>query len=122
VHLAESVEDALRESGVTWRRVAPGEWGLTVPSAGSDLQIGLALRGGLLSVQAEVLPPGIASEHALLRRNRTLRLVRFAHTAAGAVYLQGEVPEVCVTAGEVDRLLGVLVAAAEEVRGAVGWV
>jgi putative sensory transduction regulator len=122
VHLAESVEDALRESGVTWRRVAPGEWGLTVPSAGSDLQIGLALRGGLLSVQAEVLAPGIASEHALLRRNRTLRLVRFAHTAAGAVYLQGEVPEVCVTAGEVDRLLGVLVAAAEEVRGAVGWV
>jgi hypothetical protein len=38
-------------------------------------------------------------------------------TAAGAVYVQGELPEAAVTASEVDRLLGLLVAAAEEVRG-----
>jgi putative sensory transduction regulator len=113
------VEKALRESGVEWRRVAPGEWGLSVPAAGSDLHIGLALRGGLLAAQAEVLPPGAASEHALLRRNRTLRIVRFAHTAAGAVYVQGEVPDAAVSVAEVDRLLGLLVAAAEELRGAV---
>jgi Putative bacterial sensory transduction regulator len=59
-------------------------------------------------------------QHALLRRNRTLRLVRFAHTAAGAVYVQGEVPEAAVTVAEVDRLLGLLVAAAEELREAAG--
>jgi hypothetical protein len=119
VYPGEAVEDALRESGATWRRVAPGEWGLTVPAGGGELHVGLALRGGMLAAQAEALGPGRVSEHALLRRNRTLRIVRFAHTAAGAVYVQGEVPEGAVTVGEVDRLLGLLVAAAEEVRGAV---
>jgi hypothetical protein len=118
VHLDEAVEEALRESGATWRKVTSGEWGLTVPAGGFDLHVGLALRGGVLAAQAEVVGPGQASEHALLRRNRTLRLVRFAHTAAGAVYVQGEVPEAAVTPAEVDRLLGLLVAAAEEVRGA----
>jgi hypothetical protein len=120
VHPGEAVEDALRESGATWRRVAPGEWGLTVPAGAWDLDVGLALRGGMLAVQAEVAAPGHASEHALLRRNRTLRIVRFSQTAAGAVYVQGELPEAAVTVAEVDRLLGLLVAAAEEVRGALG--
>jgi hypothetical protein len=115
----EAVENVLRESGATWRRVAPGEWGMTLPAGGWDLHVGLALRGGMLAAQAEVLGPGRASEHALLRRNRTLRLVRFAHTAAGAVYVQGELPEAAVTGADVDRLLGLLVAAAEELRGAV---
>ena len=119
MHPAQAVEKALRESGVEWRRVGPVEWGLSVTAAGSDLHVGLALRGGLLAAQAEVLPPGVASEQALLRRNRTLRLVRFAHTAAGAVYVQGEVPEAAVSAEEVDRLLGLIVTAAEELRGAV---
>jgi hypothetical protein len=119
VHPDEAVEKALRASGVAWRRVAPGEWGLSVAAGGSDLHVGLARRSGLLAAQAEVLGPGVASEHALLRRNRALRLVRFAHTAAGAVYVQGELPEAAVTVEEVDRLLGLLVAAAAELRGAV---
>ena len=55
-----------------------------------------------------------------LRRNRTLRIVRFAHTAAGAVYVQGEIPEAAVGPAEVDRLLGLLVDAADELRGALG--
>jgi Putative bacterial sensory transduction regulator len=120
VNRAGAVEESLRESGVTWRRVASGEWGLTVPAGGWDLQVGLALRGGMLAAQAEVLGPGATSERALLRRNRTLRLVRFSVTAAGAVYVQGELPEAAVDAPEVDRLLGLLVAAAEELRGAAG--
>jgi hypothetical protein len=115
-----AVEDSLQDSGAPWRRVADGEWGLTVAAGGFDLHVGLALRGGLLAAQAEVLGPGRVDEHALLRRNRALRLVRFAHTAAGAVYLQGELPEAAVTAAEVDRLLGLLVDAADEVRVAVG--
>jgi hypothetical protein len=118
VNLAGAVEKSLRESGVAWRSVAPGEWGLTVPAGGWDLHVGLALRDGMLAAQAEVLGPGMASERALLRRNRTVRIVRFAVTAAGAVYVQGEVPEAAVTAAEVDRLLGLLVAAAEELRAA----
>jgi hypothetical protein len=119
VDTPETIEQALSESGAAWRRVAPGEWGLTVPAGGLDLHLGLSLRGGLLAAQAEVLGPGQADEHALLRRNRTLRLVRFAHTAAGAVYVQGELPEAAVSVAEVDRLLGLMVAAAEELRRAV---
>jgi hypothetical protein len=119
VDRVETIEKALLQSGAAWRRVADGEWGLTVPAGGFDLHVGLALRAGLLAAQAEVIDAGQADEHALLRRNRTLRLVRFAHTAAGAVYVQGELPEAAVSVAEVDRLLGLLVAAAEELRGAV---
>ena len=116
----DAVEEALRDSGVAWRSVAPGEWGLTVPAGGWDLHVGLALRGGMLAAQAEVVGPGAVSDRALLRRNRTLRVVRFSVTAAGAVYVQGELPSGSVTRVEVDRLLGLLVAAAEELRGALG--
>jgi hypothetical protein len=116
VDAGEAVEQALLQSGVRWRRVARLEWGLTV-SPGLD--VGLAVRGGMLCAQAEVLAPGTGpSEFALLRRNRTLRLVRFALTASGAVYVQGELPLPAVSVVEVDRLLGLLVAAAEEVRSA----
>jgi hypothetical protein len=112
------VEEALRDSGVAWRRVGAFEWGLTVPAGGWDLDVGLALRAGFLAAQAEVLGPGAVSEWVLLRRNRSLRVVRFAVTAAGAVYVQGELPSAAVRVAEVDRLLGLLVAAAEELRGA----
>ena len=118
--LHAAVEESLQDSGARWRRVADGEWGLTVAAGGFDLHVGLALRGGLLAAQAEVVGPGRVGEHALLRRNRALRLVRFAHSAAGAVYVQGELPEAAVTVAEVDRLLGLLVDAAEELRLAVG--
>jgi len=118
--VAEAVEAALRVAGAPWRRVAPGEWGLVAEAAGWDLHVGLALRDGLLAAQAEVLPPGRADPHALLHRNRRLRLVRFAHTGAGAVWVQGELPLRAVTAEEVDRLLGLLAQAAADVRAAAG--
>jgi hypothetical protein len=118
--VAEAVEAALRVAGVPWRRVAPGEWGLVAEAAGWDLHVGVALRDGLLAAQAEVLPPGRADPHALLHRNRRLRLVRFAHTGAGAVWVQGELPLRAVTAEEVDRLLGLLAQAAADVRAAAG--
>jgi hypothetical protein len=110
---AGAVEEALRDSGVAWRRVASGEWGLTVSPG---LHVGLALRGGMLAAQAEVLGPGVVGDRALLRRNRALRLVRFSVTAAGAVYVQGELPVAAVSAASVDLLLGLLVAAADELR------
>jgi len=114
--IASAVERALAESGAPWRRVAEAEWGLEAEAGGAALHVGVALRDGLLCAQAEVLPPGAADEHALLHRNRVLRLVRFSHTRAGAVWIQGEVPPAAVTVAEVDRLLGLLVDAADEVR------
>ena len=40
------------------RRVAPGEWGLTVEAAGWALHVGVAIRDGLLRAQGEVVGPG----------------------------------------------------------------
>jgi Putative bacterial sensory transduction regulator len=118
VHAA--VEACLTSSGVPWRRVAEGEWGLVADAGGWPLQVGVALRDGLLTAQAEVLAPGRAEPHALLHRNRRLRLVRFAHTSAGAIWVQGELPLVAAAdTAEVDRLLGLLVQAAGEAREAV---
>ena len=119
VHAA--VEACLTSSEAPWRRGAAGAWGLVAEAGGWPLDVGVAVRDGLLTAQAEVLAPGRAEPHALLHRNRRLRLVRFAHTSAGAVWVQGELPLVAAAdANEVDRLLGLLVQAAGEARDAAG--
>src|SRR4051794_41886856 len=71
----------------------------------------------MLAVQAEVLGPGAVSELALLRRNRALRLVRFSVSAAGAVHVEGELPSAAVVPSGGERVLGVLGAGGEGVRG-----
>jgi hypothetical protein len=98
------------------RRVAPGEWGLTVDAAGWPLHVGLALRDGLLRAQCEAVGADRVAEHELLFRNRGLVLVRYAHTGAGAVWVHGELPPELITPAWLDRLLGLLVEAATVVR------
>jgi hypothetical protein len=99
------------------RRVARGEWGITVDAAGWPLHVGLALRDGLLRAQAAVAAPGVLDPSDLLRWNRQVALVRFSHTRAGETWIQGELPLVAVSAAELDRLLGLLVLAATQARG-----
>jgi hypothetical protein len=113
-----AVEACLGAGGAHWRRVAPGEWGLRAEAAGWPLDVGIALRGGLLRAQAEVLGPERSDPRDLLRRNRRLVLVRLGHTRAGAVWVAGELPASAATEAEVDRLLGLLVEAADDVRAA----
>jgi hypothetical protein len=84
--------------------------------AGWPLHVGIRLRDGFLRAQAEVVGADQIGDHELLFRNRTLRLVRLAHTGAGDVWVLGDLPEEAVSAAELDRLLGLLVAAATEVR------
>jgi len=99
------------------RRVAPGEWGITLDDVGGwPLHVGVALRQGLLRAQAEVVGPGEVDDHEVLFRNRSLAIVRYAHTGAGAVWVVGDLPECCLDAAELDRLLGLLVAAAADLR------
>jgi hypothetical protein len=98
------------------RRVADAEWGLTVDAAGWPLHVGIALRDGLLQAQARVVDAGVLGEHALLFWNRSLPLVRFAHTGAGEVYVKGEVPIAAVDAAMLDRFLGLLVRTATMAR------
>ena len=77
------------------------------------------MRDGVLRAQAPVLAPGGADAHDLLYRNRRLVLVRLAHTSDGAIWVVGEIPAVAAHHDdEVDRLLGALVAAADDVRAA----
>ena len=118
----ESVADAYIASlGGAARRVAAGEWGITIDDvAGWPLHVGVRLADGFLRAQAEVLGSDQVSDHELLFRNRSLRVVRLAHTGAGDVWVVGDLPASAVSAAELDRLLGLLVAAATEVRARVG--
>jgi hypothetical protein len=101
------------------RRLAQDEWGLTVDAGGWPLHVGVALREGLLRAQAQVVGPGALDPGDLLRWNRQVPLVRFAHTREGEVWVQGELPAAAVNAVELDRLLGLLVRVATEAREAV---
>lgn len=119
---AESVADAYFASlGAAARRVAGGEWGLSIDDvAGWPLHVGVRLADGFVRAQAEVVGADQVSDHELLFRNRSLRVVRFAHTGAGDVWIVGDLPATAVSAAELDRLLGLLVAAATEVRQRAG--
>ena len=118
--VAAAVEACLDGSQAPWRVVAAGEWGLRAEAGGWPLDVGLALRGGLLRAQAQVLAPGGADPHALLHRNRRLELARFTHTGDGTIWVQGEIPEpAAVHTAAVDRLLGAIVGAADDLRSAV---
>jgi hypothetical protein len=112
----ETVDAYLSGLEAEWRRVAPGEWGLTVEAAGWPLHLGLAFRDGLLRAQGEVVGPDAVSSHELLFRNRGLVLVRYAETGAGAVWVHGELPPELVSPQWLDRLLGLLVDAAIVMR------
>lgn len=94
------------------RRVASGQWGVTLDDVGGwPLHVGLRLADGFLRAQGEAVRAGAVSEHELLVRNRALLLVRYAHTGAGAVWVHGELAQAAVCTEELDRLLGFLVEA-----------
>jgi hypothetical protein len=114
--LTDTVDAYLQTLDADVRRVSDTEWGLTVDAAGWPLHVGVAWRDGLLRAQGEVLGPDAVSDHELLFRNRGLVLVRYAHTSAGAVYVQGELPPELVGDEWLDRLLGMLVDAATVTR------
>jgi hypothetical protein len=98
------------------RRVAEGEWGITVDAAGWPLHVGVAVRDGLLRAQAAVAAPGSFDPVDLLRWNRQAPLVRFSQTRAGETWIGGELPLSAVSAAELDRFLGLLVLAATQAR------
>lgn len=104
-------------AGAGARRLADGEWGLSLDDVGGwPLDVGIRLHRGLLRAQAFAAPAGSLDDHELLFRNRSLALVRYAHTGAGDVWVVGELLEESVTEAALDRLLGLLVQAAGDVR------
>jgi hypothetical protein len=107
--------------GLRARRLAHGEWGITVPGdelGGEPLDVGLRIVDGLLRAQAVALHgAGDLDPWLLLWWNRQMRLVRFGCTRSRDIWVHADVPAAGVDERGVDRLLGSLVEAALAVRG-----
>jgi hypothetical protein len=102
------------------RRLAHGEWGLTVPgdSLGEPLDVGLRLADGLVRAQAFALHGASDLDPwLLLWWNRQTRVVRFGATRSRDVWVHADLPVAAVDEASLDRLLGLLVEAAVAVRG-----
>lgn len=100
------------------RRLAFAEWGVTVDAAGWPLHVGVAIRDGMLRAQAHVIGPDRIDPHDLLRWNRQIPYVRFAHTRDGEVWIQGDMQLAAVDPVQLDRFLGLLVLSATQARQA----
>ncbi len=98
------------------REVAPGEWGLALDAAGYALELGVSIRGELLSARAAVLPPGVIDPHQFLYWNRQAPFVCFAENGAGEVFVCGELPIASLDHETLDRFLGLLLASAVRAR------
>jgi hypothetical protein len=103
------------------RRLTPTEWGISLePEAagGWPLDVGLRISDGLLRVQAMATPHHEGLDvWGLLHWNRQTRLIRFACSRSGDIWIHGDLPVAAVTEPMVDRLLGLVTEAAIAVRG-----
>jgi hypothetical protein len=106
------------------RRVADGEWGVTIDeerAGGWPLDVGLRLADGLLRVQAFALPYKEGLDFGqVLHWNRQTRMARFSCTRSGDIWVQGDLPAEVVNAELLDRLLGLVVEGALNVRAYAG--
>jgi hypothetical protein len=107
--------------GLGARRLAHGEWGLTVPGDqldGEPLDVGLRLSDGLLKAQAVALHAAAdVDPWLLLFWNRQTRLIRFGSTRTKDIWVHADVPAPELDERGVDRLLGLVVEGALAVRG-----
>jgi hypothetical protein len=103
--------------GVGARRLADGEWGLTVPDE-HPLDIGIRVADGLVRIQAFAVPAADApADEDSLHWNRSTRVVRFARTRSGDLWVQAEL--FVEAADTLDRVLGLVVEAARAARASV---
>jgi putative sensory transduction regulator len=102
------------------RRLAPAEWGLTVPAefaGGEPLDVGVRISDGLLSVKAAALGPAEDLDPwMLLWWNRQTRHVRFGCTRSREIWVHADLPAAALDERAVDRLLGLVVEGALAVR------
>jgi hypothetical protein len=100
--------------GVGARRLAEGEWGLTIPDE-HPLDIGIRVADGLVRVQAFAVPAADAPEDSdALHWNRGSRVVRFARTRSGDLWVQADL--FLDAAASLDAVLGLVVEAARSAR------
>lgn len=102
--------------GVGARRLAEGEWGLTVAGE-HPLDIGIRVADGLVRIQAFAVPAADApADEDVLHWNRATRIVRFARTRSGDIWVQADL--LAREADALDRVLGLVVEASRSARAA----
>lgn len=103
------------------RRLAHGEWGLTLPAesaGGWPCDIGVRVADELVRVQAYAHPAREDLDpRVFLQWNRQTRIVRMSLTRAGDVWVIGDVPVRGLEEKDVDRLLGLVAEGVLAVRG-----
>ncbi len=118
---ADSVDSYLAaEPKLGARRLAHGEWGLTVPGetlGGDGLDVGLRISDGLLRAQAMALSDAHDLDAwMLLWWNRQTRIVRFGCTRSKDIWVHADIPVSDADERGVDRLLGLVTEAVVAVR------
>lgn len=119
---AVDVVDAYLDAqpGLGARRLAHGEWGLCIladAAGGAPLDVGLRIADELLRAQAiAVFAADDLDPWMLMWWNRQTRIVRFGCTRSRDVWIHGDLPVSSVDERSVDRLLGLVVEGAINVR------
>ena len=120
VDVVDRYVSALAGAGGETRRLDAGEWGITVRSEATGewpLDVGLRLADGLLRAQAHAVGASDAlNPWNLLHWNRQTRMVRFACTRDGDIWVHGDLPAAAVDEVSLDRLLGLVAEAAIAAR------
>jgi hypothetical protein len=102
------------------RRLAHGEWGLTLEptqAIGWPLDVGVRIADGLLTAKAHALSDAAdVDPWMLLWWNRSTRMVRFGATQSQEVWVHADLPAAAVDEQALDRMLGLLVEGAIAVR------
>jgi hypothetical protein len=109
--LTETLEQALRDAGLSWETADDGAYVVTLPGTRKlSTTVSLKLGKHTLSLNAFVVRRPDENHEAfyrwLLERNTRLYGVSYAIDRLGDVYLVGRLPLAAVTPEEIDRLLG----------------
>lgn len=112
------VRTHLADSGAAWDESEPGRFSVELPGERKlKTSCSLAVRDYTLVVNAFVARHPDENHDGvhrwLLERNAKLSGVAFAVDQVGDIYLVGRLPLAAVTSDEVDRLLGVVLEAAD---------
>ena len=106
--------------GLSARRLAHGEWGLTVPGenvGGDPIEASVRIADGLLRVQALALhAANDLDPWMLLWWNRQTRIVRFGCTRTKDIWVHADIPVSDADERGVDRVLGLVTEAVVAVR------
>ncbi|NED87045.1 YbjN domain-containing protein [Streptomyces sp. SID11233] len=116
--VAQVIEATLDDAGLDWESPAPGSYVVQLPGTRKlSTTCSLLVGKHSLSLNAFVIRHPDENEPAvhrwLLERNLRLFGVSYAVDSLGDVYLVGKLPLSVVTAEELDRLLGVVLEAAD---------